>query len=101
MALEFVNGEKLINGEKYYVKRKKGIHSMNIKYYHGIFDGYNDFEGFVWFKTHNVSIELHLSLNTFYRHVSKQEFYKKVKEKYDRKCLNIILKRLIDESFQW
>lgn len=35
-----------------------------------------------------------------YRFVSKEEYYEKVKEKYDAKCLNIILKRLLDESFQ-
>ena len=35
-----------------------------------------------------------------YRSVSKKEYYSKLKEKYDRKCLNIILKRLVDETFQ-
>ena len=93
--------EELINGEKYYVKRKKR-RNMNIKNFHGIFNG-SDFEGFVWFKICNDlndSIELDAQLNTFYRCVSKEEFYAKMKEKYDAKCLNIILKRLVDESFQ-
>ena len=78
---------------------------MNIKNFHGMFNG-SDFEGFVWFKIYNDfdepidSIELDAQLNTFYRCVSKEEIYAKVKEKYDRKCLNIILKRLVDESFQ-
>ena len=98
-----VQGE-LINGEKYYVKRKRR-NNMNIKNFHGMFIG-SDFEGFVWFKIYNEfdesidSIELDAQLNTFYRCVSKEEIYAKVKEKYDRKCLNIILKRLVDESFQ-
>jgi hypothetical protein len=35
-----------------------------------------------------------------YRSVSKEEYYAKLKEKYDRKVLNIILKRLVDETFQ-
>ncbi len=39
-------------------------------------------------------------MNTFYRCVSKEEFYAKVKEKYDAKVLNFILKRLVDETFQ-
>jgi hypothetical protein len=39
-------------------------------------------------------------MNEFYKYISKEEYYMKVKEKYDRKCLNIILKRLVDESFQ-
>ena len=101
-----VQEDKLINGENYYVKRKKRRNNMNIKNFHGIFIG-SEFEGFVWFKICNElnqpidSIELDAQLNTFYKCVSKEEFYAKVKEKYDHKCLNIILKRLIDESFEW
>ena len=101
-----VEEDELINGENYYVKRKKRKNNMNIKNFHGMFNG-SDFEGFVWFKIYNEfnepidSIELDAQLNTFYRYVSKEEFYAKVKEKYDAKCLNIILKRLVDESFQW
>jgi len=96
-----VQEDELINGENYYVKRKR-----NLKNFHGMFNG-SDFEGFVWFKNYNEfnepidSIELDTELNTFYRYVSKEEYYAKVKEKYDAKCLNIILKRLVDESFQW
>jgi hypothetical protein len=101
-----VQEDELINGENYYVKRKKRRNNMNIKNFHGLFNG-SDFEGFVWFKIYNEfnepidSIELDSQLNTFYRYVSKEEFYAKLKEKYDHKCLNIILKRLIDESFEW
>jgi len=97
-----VEKDKLIVGEKYYVKRKKRFQSMYIKNFHGIFDGDN-FEGmgFIWFRIDSKLIELDTDLNTFYKCVSKEEFYKKVKEKFDLKCLNIILKRLIDESFQW
>jgi len=99
-----VKEDELINGENYYVKRKKRK-NMNIKNFHGMFNG-SDFEGFVWFKIYNEfnesidSIELDTELNTFYRYVSKEEYYTKLKEKYDSKCLNIVLKRLVDESFQ-
>ena len=95
-----VQEDELINGENYYVKRKR-----TMKNFHGMFNG-SDFEGFVWFKIYNEfnksvdSIELDTELNTFYRYVRKEEFYAKIKEKYDAKCLNIILKRLVDESFQ-
>ena len=97
-----VEKDKLIIGEKYYVKRKKRFHSMYIKNCYGIFDGHN-FEGFgfIWFRIDTGLIELDSQLNTFYKYVTREEFYKKVKEKYDAKCLNIILKRLVDESFQW
>jgi|688.fasta_scaffold1320241_1 hypothetical protein len=95
-----VQEDELIHGENYYVKRKRSN-----KNFHGLFNG-SDFEGFVWFKMYNEfnepidSIELDSEMNTFYRYVSKEEFYAKVKEKYDHKCLNIILKRLIDDAFQ-
>lgn len=35
-----------------------------------------------------------------YRNVTKEEYYAKLKEKYNRKVLNIILKNLVDENFQ-
>ena len=37
----------------------------------------------------------------FYRYVSKEEFYAKVKEKYDQTCLSIVLKRLVNDDFRW
>ena len=37
----------------------------------------------------------------FYRYVSNKEYKEKVREKYNSTCLNIILKRLVDESFDW
>ena len=108
---EFVKADKLIKGEKYFVKRKKiYVHTLKRYHYYGTFDGYNEvFEGFAWFKSlknENTRdefelVELDICLNEFYRCVSKEEYLTKLKEKYDAKCLNIILKGLIDESFQW
>jgi hypothetical protein len=45
----------------------------------------------------------HMWINNIsvYRYVSEEEYWAKVKEKYDAKCLDIVLKRLVDESFQW
>ena len=98
--IEFVDKYTLKKGEKYYVKRKKRIlNSHPLNNFICIFDDYID-EDFVWVST-ILDIKIDLHLNEFYRSVSKEEFYAKVKEKYDHKCLNIILKRLIDESFEW
>ena len=36
-----------------------------------------------------------------YRYISKEEYYEKVKEKYNQTCLDIVLKQLVDESFEW
>ena len=37
----------------------------------------------------------------FYRYVSTEEYREKIREKYNSTCLNIVLKQLIDESFDW
>lgn len=70
-------------------------------------DSENDIEldNFAWVKClnpviSNDIIEIDVDMNEFYRYISKEEYFKKVKEKYDYKCLNIILKRLVDETFQ-
>ena len=42
-----------------------------------------------------------LEETTFYRYVSIEEYRKKVREKYNDRCLDIVLKRLVDESFSW
>ena len=98
--LELVNENTLIKGEKYYVKRKPR-YLQNAKNFECTFHCYNDeFEGFAWVIT-NIPMELDLDLNEFYRYISKKEYYAKLKEKYDARCLDIILKQLVDESFSW
>jgi len=42
-----------------------------------------------------------LESTIFYRYVSNEEYKKKVREKYNNTCLDIVLKRLVDESFDW
>ena len=101
--IELVDKDTLKKGEKYYVKKEKlFVHSRKIKDFDCIFDGYGEYEGFVWVKLSDLlDVELDLDMNTFYRYISKEEYYAKVKEKYDHKCLNIVLKRLVNETFEW
>ena len=99
--IEHVNKQSLIKGEKYYVKRR-WIFLQSFKNFVCIFDYYNEFDEFAWVKmSDTLNIELDLQLNEFYRFISSEEYYAKVKEKYDDKCLNIVLKRLVDENFEW
>jgi hypothetical protein len=44
---------------------------------------------------------LHLHQIIIYRYVTDKEYYEKLKEKYDAKCLDIVLKRLVNENFTW
>ena len=95
--LEFVHGTKLINGEKYFVK------------------SYNDKDRIIKFLEYEmlgnveIAVCIHINrviylftdLNRYYRYVKKEEYLEKVKEKYDAKCLDIVLKRLVNENFEW
>jgi hypothetical protein len=74
-------------------------------------DSDNDINNFAWVKMLNSTemdgdiisdniIEIDVEMNEFYRYITKEEYYAKLKEKYDHKILNIILKRLVDETFQ-
>ena len=115
--LELVNPRKLIYGQKYYMKRSRpccDIIFYGYMQYDEAFDSYseNDIEvdNFAWVKclnpvmgviVSNDIIEIDVDMNKFYRYISKEEYFKKLKEKYDVKCLNIVLKRIINETFIW
>ena len=88
--IEQIDYDKLIKGQMYLIDNLQG-QKENL-----VFDDYSFFK----YPNSKFSFQLHLPANNFYRYISKEEFYTKTKEKYDAKCLNIILKRLIDESFQ-
>ena len=90
--LELIDSDNLVKGQMYYVK-----HEFLERIDDLIFDGGSFFK----YPDNNYSFRLHLRANTFYRYVTKEEYYAKVKEKYDQTSLNIILKRLVDESFLW
>jgi hypothetical protein len=89
--LELVND--LVEGEKYYV----------VQYRRAVVEGDLIYIGDSFFKYPNGtnSFQVHERFYDFYRYVSKDEYYMKLKEKYNQKCLDIVLKRLVDESFQW
>jgi hypothetical protein len=107
--LESVDRRKLIYEQKYYMKRNHrpciDIIFYGYMEFGDVIDSDSEFEmdNFAWVKCLNSVmdiIEIDIDMNEFYRSVTKEEYYSKLKEKYDRKVLNIILKRLVDESFQ-
>jgi hypothetical protein len=53
---------------------------------------YTYMSGYSYLRVKDISI---------YRYVSQEEYWAKVKQKYDTTCLDIVLKRLVDESFEW
>lgn len=88
----------LVYRERYYIKKKSGDIIGDL-----LFDSYNQLKTALWFVMPDERYAYLFQLNEIiiYRYVSHKEYYVRIKEKYDRKCLNIVLKRLVDESFQW
>ena len=103
ILFEVVNKNELIKGVRYFIRdyfRKieyTEIYATFITY----IDDWTP-TSLAYFRAHEYySFYQPLNQTIIYRCISKEEYYTKVKEKYDAKCLNIILKGLIDESFQW
>ena len=102
--LEEIDGWDLIPGEYYFIRNDR----LNEVYVKQLFLRYTDLYysppiGLFYGKI-NMNDErslMRLDLLTFYRYVSPEEYREKIKEKYDATCLDIVLKRLVNETFTW
>ena len=94
---ELIDGMKLIKDESYFVK---GYKDRTIQFLDYDTLGGVDIAVCRCLYTNRV-IYLYINVNQYYRYISKKEYQSKLKIKYDAKCLDIILKRLVDESFEW
>ncbi len=98
---ELINALDMKEGEMYFLKKLDSIigEVIFVKYQKPAAGS----EHFATFSYPYMSGYSHmwLTIISVYRYVSEEEYYAKVKEKYDAKCLDIVLKRLVDESFQW
>ena len=93
--LEEVEISQLIKGQVYFINRNEwDLGDV-------VFNGYQYPIVWITFIDKNIQCQLDIHQTKFYKFVTKENYYAKVKEKYDSKCLNIILKRLVDESFIW
>ena len=96
-----IDADSMKEGTIYFLKRKGSIEEV-------IFVKYNKTPSGQYFASftcaHNSAYGYsHMRLNviTVYRYVSDEEYRTKIKEKYNETCLDIILKRLVDELFTW
>ena len=98
---EEIDGWDLIPGEFYYIKspicRKANIGKALMICYKNL--RYEEATGI--FDANFGKCLIELRSWKFYRYVSDEEYKDKLKEKYDDTCLNIILKRIVNESFAW
>jgi hypothetical protein len=53
------------------------------------------------FHTYFGNCSIQFDLWILYRYVSHDEYKQKLKDHFDSICVNIVLKRLIDDSFTW
>jgi hypothetical protein len=86
--------DDLVEGETYHVVRTGGFVEGDMIYIGG---------GGSFFRYWNGTnlFQVHQRYYNFYRYVTKHEYYMKLKEKYDQKSLDIVLKRLVNENFEW
>jgi superfamily I DNA and/or RNA helicase len=86
-----------VAGERYCVKNKGGFKKDLIFIKHG-YSGTG-----LWFDDPDKPYGYLLSLHEIkiYKYISIQDYYAKLKEKYDVKCLNSVLKNLVNEHFEW
>jgi hypothetical protein len=100
--LQQINNTDLIPGEMYYIKYNFSKHSEKMRMIR-----YEMWAGrmlaIVEIINPNRSSDLTIVVKywTYYRYVSEKEYQEKRKEKYDATCLDIVLKRHVDESFSW
>ena len=87
-----------VKGEIYYIKTVNGVIMGDL-----LFDRYNYSNTGVWFNDIVGDYAYLFQFNEvhMYRYVSEQEYSTKLKEKYHMNCLNSVLKRLVNENFEW
>jgi len=103
---QLVKSDELIVGEKYYIKP---IKRKEFKKLFGIFQQYDkwydEISNAIIFtildEQYKDEYEINPELEKFYRVITREEYYTKLKEKYDQTCLNIVLKRLVNDTFEW
>ena len=101
---QLINAADMKEGEKYFIKRFDSVTTYIIG--EMIFINYKKTPSdqyFATFRYSYVSGESYILLSVMrvYRYVSEEEYREKIKEKYDAKCVDIVLKRLVDDSFSW
>ena len=87
----------MIQGEFYY--KKNLFHNEKVRMIH--YTLYNDGRMLVLVNGSRGDALYFVNEFIFYRYISEKEYKEKRKEKYDATCLDIVLKRHVDELFTW
>lgn len=102
--LEEIDGWDLIPGEYYYIRNV----ILNEVYAKQLFLQYTDpnysrpvglFYGKI--NTNDEKSLIRLDRLTFYRYVTPQEYREKLIEKYQDTCVKVVLKKIVNETFNW
>jgi hypothetical protein len=106
---EKIEFNQLVKGERYFVRygrynkwisgklfklentERDGIHAIFSSLKKNIGSGWR-YKGIKWRMDSN---------DLYYKHVPNKEYLQKIKDKYDEKVLKIVLKKIVNEDFEW
>lgn len=106
---EKVEFHELVKGERYFIRYgayTKWIIGKFHKYedtdsdgIHALFSSLKKNIGTTW---KYKGIKWHMESNhLYYKYVSNKVYMQKIKEKYDENALKIVLKKIVNEDFEW
>jgi uncharacterized C2H2 Zn-finger protein len=97
--MEWTNFKNLKKGEKYRLIIECYEFELIFCYYS--FGGNYDYENCDAVFTDNKNYYTTDNYFEYYKFISKKEYKSKVRDKYNEKVLNIVLKQIINEEFNW
>jgi hypothetical protein len=105
---EKVEFNQLVKGEKYFIRYgtyNKWIIGKFNKYQNshvGIVALFSNLKKNIGTGWKYKGLKWHMYSNhSFYKYISNNYYKQKIKDKYDEKILKIILKRIVNEDFEW
>jgi hypothetical protein len=94
----YINDSELKPGEKYYIQDTESTNYwyLTFKRYSG---SRKQYKWFTYLREPG-SCKFNQTFQCYIK-ITQEKYLMKRREKYNQTCLDIVLKRLVDESFQW
>jgi hypothetical protein len=101
--IEWTHYKNLKKGEKYRLIVESYEFELIFCYY--LFNGKHDYcdNCHALFKDTSKNCHYYTADDSweYYKFISKKEYNSKIRDKYDEKVLNIVLKQIVNEEFKW
>ena len=104
---EKVQFHQLVKGERYFIRYGAHTKWISGKFYkyeetdgiHALFSSLKKNVGTTWkykgIKWHMIASDL------YYKQIPNKIYAQKIKDKYDEKVLKVVLKKIVNEDFEW